>query len=550
MAEYDWLGTTDTDPAVAANFDPGSGPPGVGDDVDFDGDGDNPCTLTDDWSLASLTSVVGYNSKLDLGDSAFTLAISGNLILDQADEFDCGDATIEVGGDFDNKDVGTWTLGTSTVVMNGTGNLTSSTTKDLYNLTISPGAVITLTTALDINSAAVAAINGTLSIDNAQSFRNVGGITTIGSAGKITGLGTYHVFVPGAGKGITSFAAGGIIDVALLIIDRPGAATILAPGTYASALVRVEKTTEAQTLTLSNGDYVFGGDLEFKSTGANSLTVANDTNDPSIELQGDLIWTDTAAGTITWTPGTSDIVLSGLADQNIDGGDETFEDIEIDKPTAGDVTLVDLTTELQAIDMGAGDLTITGSTITSSADAKNFGGNVDWSDAGNSITWGAGTITFSGGNAQAVDLKDATVKAIVVNKSAGTLTFGDGWTAASYTQQAGTVDFNGETFVTDGAWSMTAGAASDMAAADITVGGDFLADGVDLIGAAGWTLAVTGTATMSNLTVTNCDASGGSEVSAIDCTNGGGNTNIRFTTSSPGLTMRAWGSGPEPMIPY
>ena len=122
-----WLGTTDDDHAVAANWStagsggaPGVSVPGTGDEVMFDGNGNNPCTLTANLTLLHLTTEAGYTSKLDL--AIFNLIINGNTTLDQAGEFDCGSSTMTHSGDFDCADVGTFTKDASNMVFTGLGN--------------------------------------------------------------------------------------------------------------------------------------------------------------------------------------------------------------------------------------------------------------------------------------------------------------------------------------------------------------------------------------------------------------------------------------------
>ena len=132
MADRYWLGTTDAVYSTAANWSATSGgapsgvKPGAGDDVYFDGNGDNPCTLDEATAAINSLSVHGaaapggaYNSKLDFGDSAFGVNVTGggDMTFDGTAEVDCGDSTITCAGHFDNADQGTWTEATSTVVM-------------------------------------------------------------------------------------------------------------------------------------------------------------------------------------------------------------------------------------------------------------------------------------------------------------------------------------------------------------------------------------------------------------------------------------------------
>ena len=340
-----WLGTTSDDHAVAANWStagsggaPGVSVPGTGDEVMFDGNGNNACTLTANLVLLHLTTVVGYTAKLDLATSDLTMDDGGNITLDQGGEFDCGSSTISLtNGNFDNKDVTTFTRGTSTLLMSGTGNLVSDVLNDLNDLTISAAAVITATETYQILGDLI--VNGSLSIANGKiTLVGSGGTISIGAVGRITGNGIFRVYVPGAGEGITVFTVGGVIDVSTLEIFRPNAAAVIAPGTYQSTLVKIyNNVATTETLTLSNGNYIFTGNVEFKNTNAGgSLTIANNTNNPDIELQGDFL-VDETAGTIIWTKGNGTITATGVNAQDWDLLGRTVEDIVVNKTNKTDV---------------------------------------------------------------------------------------------------------------------------------------------------------------------------------------------------------------------
>jgi hypothetical protein len=117
---YDPLNGATGDATVADSpVSPTATIPTSSDHVICNGDGDNALTLSADFPIGSLTTVVGYNSKLDM--VTFDLTIAGDVALAQADEFDCGTGTLSIGGDFDCADIGTFTKGSSTLIANGTG---------------------------------------------------------------------------------------------------------------------------------------------------------------------------------------------------------------------------------------------------------------------------------------------------------------------------------------------------------------------------------------------------------------------------------------------
>lgn len=73
---------------------------------------------------------------------------------------------------------------------------------------------------------------------------------------------------------------------------------------------------------------------------------------------------------------------------------------------------------------------------------------------------------------------------------------------------------------------------------NLIVAGNFAASNTDLAGATGWTLSVTGAATLAGGTVSNCDASGGSQLVVTDGTDGGGNTNVSFVAGASAAPAR------------
>ena len=189
-------------------------------------------------------------------------------------------------------------------------------------------------------------------------------------------------------------------------------------GTYSGGLrFRVTSTTSA--VIVLTGNFVVGSlELETLNTGDLSLDCMNvtsmsilgdltldmddaDAGDGDIyvectsstavwEIRGDII-NQLAGDTFTWTVGDTTMLLSGTGNQDIDFDGKTMPNTVINKPTSGNVTLNNCVVQLNAIDM-AGGLEINTSTITSSANAKNITGDVDWSDAGNNISCGTGTV--------------------------------------------------------------------------------------------------------------------------------------------------------------
>jgi hypothetical protein len=171
-----------------------------------------------------------------------------------------------------------------------------------------------------------------------------------------------------------------------------------------------------------------------------------------------------------------------------------------------------------------------------------FNDDVTFDIQSGGVTWTKGTkaITLSGTD-QTIDFEDKSLEPLVVNCS-GTLTFADGWTSVSYTQSAGDVDFNGETFITTGNFTVAAGATlSDPESSDLTVGGNLSLTGtyaapLDLGASDTWTLSTTGSRSVIYCIFGHCDASGGT-IRAVRSINDGGNQNVLFPRQRPTMRM-------------
>lgn len=404
--------------------------------------------------------VVSGDADFDMATFNLTLADGANFTANSSGTFDCGSGTISLtNGNFDNSGQTTWTRGTSTIVLNGTCTVKGSGfAKPLNDITFSASSVITVTASTVATG--VFTVLGDVTLDATIAVSTTGDMV-IGADATISGTSFVSLVSSTSGHGLISLNPTALVTATLDCIN-PQAGTVIAAGTYASAVLR-NSIASVAVLEL-NGTYVFTGDVTLQNiNGGGSFTLADNTNNPDITIQGDVIFTETA-GTITWTKGD-------------------------------------------------------------------------------------GTITLSGGNAN-IDWDGSTIEDLVVDAT-GTKTFVAGWTADSYTQRAGTVDFNGQTLQTVGDWIMNSGSIADPESSTLTVGGQFRATGVNLIGSAEWFLDVSESAIMRNLTVAKCNASGGKRVDCYGCTDGGDNINFRFLpASSGGGSMRAHDREPEPMIPF
>jgi hypothetical protein len=356
-------------------------------------------TLAANMSPDSFTLTNGGSFDADVYD--ITIADGGNFLADSTGEFDAGTGTISLtNGDFDNSTVGTWTPGTAEVLLSGVGAIVYKTNVHFYQLTIAASASITM-------GAGQLIIDNTLTVDgtfdvSGQLSSFTTNQTTLGTDGNITGSGIFLLNTINSGGGIVAMGTNAVIDIATLLISRPASTGVLVPATYDSPLVTIlSPSATPKILTLSatpSIPYVFTGDVEFESTdGGGSLTIANNTNNPNIEIQGDVIWTETA-GTITYTAGTGDLTLSGTADQDIDFGGQQPEDFSVAK-SAGALNLNSGTFVAGAnsaafdfacsgdadVDMATFDLTL--------ADGGDF-----LADSSGEFDAGTGTISLTNGN--------------------------------------------------------------------------------------------------------------------------------------------------------
>ncbi|MHC4704638.1 MAG: hypothetical protein ACYTFQ_29170 [Planctomycetota bacterium] len=220
-------------------------------------------------------------------------------------------------------------------------------------------------------------------------------------------------------------------------------------------------------------------------------------------------------------------------------GSFTVDNLEL-FPNSGAVTL-DLGTNNPTVTI-LGDFTIdingaNNAVIAASSNAIVLQGDlIDEITGGGTFTADSQDLTLSGTANQSIDGCGGTWGTIVVNKTAGTVTLTGTLTCGAFTGTDGTLDFAGETLTASGAVSLADGFGvidgieAGYIAAGSTVNCDtFTADNVDLVGSATWYLNCTTSGTLHNLTITNCDASGGVEIDATDnCVDGGGNSNIDF----------------------
>jgi hypothetical protein len=195
--------------------------------------------------------------------------------------------------------------------------------------------------------------------------------------------------------------------------------------------------------------------------------------------------------------------------------------------------------------------TLTGNLSAASVDVTNYTGTLGFGSYtlsissgnavfGNSLTVsaGTGTLAFTGSSGTQV-LTPPSGKTLPAITSTGAATLQlstNDLTCVSYSQTAGTLDFNGKDITTTGNFTLTSGTStsfSNLSSRTITVGGNasFTGSAGNLVNLnqGAWTLAATGTLTADYANISGSDASEGTQGVATHSYNGRTNTNWLFS---------------------
>jgi hypothetical protein len=168
--------------------------------------------------------------------------------------------------------------------------------------------------------------------------------------------------------------------------------------------------------------------------------------------------------------------------------------------------------------------------------------------SGGTITAGTGTLEFSGttGKAQVFSPKSTGVFPAITNTGNDTLRLSaNPLNAASFSQSAGPLDFNGLNITTTGDFTITNGGSTsfvNFGGRKITVGGNASLSGAQanalyISPALPCSLAVTGTLTAYGATMSNCKASGTAAGTATGSTDAGGNYRWTFVNTAEDYTQ-------------
>ena len=445
-AFINWDGSEGTSWADGLNW-VGDSVPGAADIAGFDNDtSSNSCVVDESVDVLGIT-LDNYTGTLDLGDSAYAIAIGTSGFLIDKGTVDLGDAVITItGGPFNylQGGGGAWTTGTGGVTLVGDCVVTGDYAQQLYGLTLSPGdgseITINSSTNLRVVVTGTCTINGEVVLDDVLAVTGDGNMV-INEGASFSGAKYIHLMNSTSGHGLTTLHSSVTAPETWVQLSVAGAR--LAAGTY-GGLVKIRAYGGNSTLLeldsfATYGAYIFAGGLEFENFGTDLVTLDNSTNDPTINVTtvtidldstGNIVidddgaavdwnvsgnWVDevSGGGSFTFTQGTGTYQFTGTGDQVIGsatGGGLSIGTWDINKTTSGEVAVDNITMVLGAVDMvGDGDEALvigknSGCTITSTADPKNFVGasandaDVDVGYAGNDINLGSATWTITNGD--------------------------------------------------------------------------------------------------------------------------------------------------------
>ena len=222
------------------------------------------------------------------GASPNPWTIGGNLTLANG-SINMGSVTTTVSGNVDLTTTGTFTAGTSTLIMNGAGKNLIGGGKALNKLTIS-GTITLTTSGLTITNTLSVTDGNTLTIDSGVNI-TVQNVTNLNTTGAITGSGTLTLQDGGAG----GLSSGGTITAPTILYASNTNISVKAR-TYGGA-VTIKGGAGNYTATLGTGQTIFQSDLTISELASSyTLTVKADTNNPTVNITGNVSFTKVGAG--------------------------------------------------------------------------------------------------------------------------------------------------------------------------------------------------------------------------------------------------------------
>ncbi|MFC1663481.1 fibronectin type III domain-containing protein, partial [Patescibacteria group bacterium] len=191
-----------------------------------------------------------------------------------------------------------------------------------------------------------------------------------------------------------------------------------------------DSASRVGNVNLSSGTHTFNGNVTLNANNTQNIIFSGSSNNPTVDIAGDVDFTGTGGGTETWNTGSGTWTVTGNVD--ITGGTYTDTDGTLDMDgvaktfTSGGVTV--------------GNLTLSGSIIIANQ-THNIAGSLDLSGT---VTDGTSTVVMSGDGTTIVG-NGQTLNNLTVDGTNNTVTL-----ATSYLIVDGTLDIDtGDTLAVD-----------------------------------------------------------------------------------------------------
>jgi len=440
-------------------------------------------TFSDVQNIDNNLTITAANS-LTLG--AFTHTVSGNVTL---------------GGT-------TFTATGSTLVMNGTSKNLVGASKNLNNLTIN-GTITAATSNVNIYGTLLVNADKTFSINNpVRVIMQPGSTTTIANTGTVqNGTGTGRLdFVDTAGANLS-------ITGTLSVNDAfyTSTASVIVPNRiYGGSVYFVNTTLGDYNVTLgTNANAItIAGFLEVQTTSSGTLTVLGTTNNPAMNITGNLYFTKTNTGVPSISMGSNTWTVTGnvnLTNGTITAGTGANATLVMNgvsttlTPNAATFNNITFANTVGAF-LCANDFAVNG---VLNVDASNFSpsaGTITFNDGASITNINSGTLVFKG----ITIANGATVSTSANFSISGTLTLGNA--SSNFSPSGGTVTMAGTSWgITNNSGTLTfsgltiSETPTSQTSASFSVGGALTVN-------AGRTLAPTaGTITMTGGSIVNTD---------------------------------------------
>ncbi len=292
----------------------------IGGNLDFVNDSGTSTTITagtGTWTVSGGVDFTGGTYTATAGntlimDGTGTLTSAGNALqnLTLSGAVTLANATHTIARNLSLAG-GTITAGTSTVAMTGTSNTITGGGKTLNNLTIDPasaGTITLQTSDLTVSGTTTVATGDTLSLDASRTLTSgTAGTVTLTGTGTISGSGTLAVQNSNLGTGGTLSAP--------VRFDATSGDITMPNRTYGGAVdVYSNSSSSHRIVTLAVGTHTLGSNLTLTAANTRNITLAGDTNNPTVGITGNLDFAGSGSGTEDIISGTGTWTVAGNVD--------------------------------------------------------------------------------------------------------------------------------------------------------------------------------------------------------------------------------------------